>query len=334
MRVPEVDVEPIVDVRDLRKVFRVSRRQRAGLWSSAKSLVRREHREVVAVDRLDLAIPAGEVRGLIGPNGAGKSTTIKLLTGVIHPTDGQVRCLGVTPWLDRVSYVRRIGAIFGQKRQLIWDLPALDTFALCRRIYQIPKIVYRRNLEYFVDTFGLSDVVARPVRTLSLGERMRCELTAALLHDPALIFLDEPTIGMDLLAKDAVRGFVKRVNRERGVTVLLTTHDLDDVEHLCRRVTVINHGRVVFDHTLDELRRMYVRETFVALRFTRSIEDHELAGWNVQEHSRLSCTLVLDPETDNLPKQISEIMTALPVHDIEVRNSDIDSIVRRIYRDS
>lgn len=324
-------MDNLVEVKGLRKVFRVSQKRQPGLVSAVKSLVRREYTEVIAVDDIDLSIPAAEIRALIGPNGAGKSTTIKMLCGILHPTQGDIRCLGVVPWTERQSYVRQVGAIFGQKTQLIWDLPPIDTFSLNRKIYDIPQPLYRQNLDYFVETFKLAEVITKPVRNLSLGEKMKCELTAALLHNPLLVFLDEPTIGLDILAKDAVRTFVKQVNRERGVTFLLTTHDLDDVENLCQRITVINHGRIVYDHTLDKLRSGYIRRKLLYLKFRRIVEEAELQGWNVIDFQGATCAISLDAEKDDTSAQISAILATLPVQDIEIRNPDIEMIIRAIY---
>ncbi len=327
-------MQPLVEVKGLKKIFKVSQRREPGIGPAIRSLFKREHTRVLAVNGIDLSIPAGEIRGLIGPNGAGKSTTIKVLCGILHPTAGEVHCLGVVPWKDRLSYVRQIGAIFGQKGQLVWDLPPLDTFALNQKMYKIPKALFKQNLDYFTETFNLAAVLSKPVRNLSLGERMKCELTASLLHNPSLVFLDEPTIGLDILAKDAVRTFVKRVNQERGVTFLLTTHDLNDVENLCQRITVINHGTIIFDQTLEELRRGYVKKKFLELKFSQAIDRRELQNWNVIEHQGVACTISLDRETENHAAQISAILTTLPVQDIEIKNPDIETIIREMYLQS
>jgi ABC-2 type transport system ATP-binding protein len=324
-------VELAIKVKGLKKVFKVTQKPQPGFGAAVRGLFKREYNQVKAVDGIDFDIPAGEIRGLIGPNGAGKSTTIKVLCGILYPTEGEVNCLGVVPWQDRLSYVRQIGAIFGQKTQLIWDLPPTDTFALNQKMYKIPKALFKQNVDYFTETFGLAPILSTPVRNLSLGERMKCELTAALLHSPQLVFLDEPTIGLDILAKDAVRTFVKQVNQERGVTFLLTTHDLADVENLCQRITVINHGAIVFDQTLDELRRGYVKQKFLTLKFSRPVAEHELQKWNVSEYQGVSCTLSLDGSQDDYPAQISALLATLPVQDVEIRNPAIESIIKGIY---
>ncbi|GAA0736070.1 ATP-binding cassette domain-containing protein [Dactylosporangium roseum] len=322
-------MDSLITVRNLHKLFRVDQREDSGLWPAIKSLIRRERAEVVAVDGVSFSVTAGEIRALIGPNGAGKSTVMKILSGILHPTSGEVTCLGITPWRDRVKYVRHIGAIFGQKSQLLWDLPPVDTFALNRRIYRIPERRFRENVDYFVETFELATILGTPVRSLSLGERMKCEVTAALLHDPTLVFLDEPTIGLDILAKDALRGMVRKVNTERGVTFMLTTHDLDDVENLCLRATLINRGTVLFDDMLARLRAGRSSDKTVELRFTRVVEDHELSRWSVLENSGGSCTVRV--MSDDLPAQVSEMLATLPVQDIEMKNAGIEAVIKEMY---
>jgi ABC-2 type transport system ATP-binding protein len=254
-----------------------------------------------------------------------------MLSGVLHPTEGSVECLGVTPWEDRTSYVRRIAAVFGQKTQLMWDLPPSDTFALNQRLYRVPKDVYERNVEYFADSFDLGAVLGTPVRNLSLGERMKCELTAAMLHDPELVFLDEPTIGLDLIAKDIVRSFVKTVNRDRNVTFLLTTHDLDDVEDLCQRVTIINHGRIVHDSTMEELKRSYATRKVADIRLNRPVDAAQLAGWEVLELTDQTCRIVVDADGPNPVSALGELLATLPVKDLEVASPPIEAVIRRIY---
>ena len=328
-------MEQAVDARGLKKVFRTIKGSRYGFIGMVTQLFRRDYSSVVAVDGIDLSIPYGEIRGLIGPNGAGKSTTIKMLSGVLHPTDGSVKCLGITPWEDRTSFVRRIAAVFGQKTQLMWDLPPSDTFALNQRLYRIPKSEYDRNVEYFADSFGLGEVLGTPVRNLSLGERMKCELTAAMLHNPELVFLDEPTIGLDLIAKDTVRSFVKRVNRDRKVTFLLTTHDLDDVEDLCQRVTIINHGHIVHDSSMKDLKSSYATRKVAEVRLAQPVAAESLADWEVLEHTDQLCRVVIDSARSDpgsgTASAIAKLLTTLPAKDLEVTNPPIEAVIRRIY---
>src|SRR5262245_15757380 len=229
---------PQIVVEDLVKTFRIASRA-PGLWGSVRGLLKRDVREVRALDRVSFSISRGELVGYIGPNGAGKSTTVKILSGILVPESGRVSVMERTPWIDRIDYVRRIGVVFGQRTQLWWDLPVIESFDLLRDIYSVPEAHYRATRDELIEMLNLRAFLDTTVRQLSLGQRMRCDLAAALLHSPELLFLDEPTIGLDAVSKLAVREFVGRLNRERGVTVILTTHDMDDIEALCRRVLVI-----------------------------------------------------------------------------------------------
>ena len=227
----------------------------AGFSQAVKALFRREYEEIHALDDLSFTIRDGEMVGYIGPNGAGKSSTIKVLSGILTPDSGQCLVNGRTPWKDRVAHVKEIGVVFGQRTQLWWDVPVADSFELLKEIYTVPAAIYRENLEELTQLLDLGDLLRTPARQLSLGQRMRCEIAASLLHSPKILFLDEPTIGLDAVSKLAVRDFILRLNRERGTTVLLTTHDMQDIEALASRVLLIGRGKILLDGTLEDIRQ-------------------------------------------------------------------------------
>lgn len=246
----------MIKVQEITKTFRVARR-RAGLGAAAKGLVRRAYDDVRALDGVSFTIPDGQIVGYIGPNGAGKSSTIKVLCGVLTPDSGECDIDGLNPWRNRVAHVGRIGVVFGQRSQLWWDVPVGDSFELLRDIYGVPPERFRRSLEELCGLLNLETILRTPARQLSLGQRMRCEIAASLLHEPKLLFLDEPTIGLDAVSKLAVRDFIRRINRERGTTVLLTTHDMQDIEALAERIILIGRGHILFDGRLDALKSRF-----------------------------------------------------------------------------
>ncbi len=248
--------EPMISARGLTKTF-WRRNQRKGMFGAMRGLVDRGGTSVTAVDAVSFEIPAGEIVGYIGPNGAGKSTTIKMLTGILVPSDGEVNVAGHTPWEERRQLARRIGVVFGQRTQLWWDLPLSESLELLRYMYKVPEERFRQNLDRATDLLELGPFWNTPVRQLSLGQRMRGDLAAALLHEPPILYLDEPTIGLDLVAKSRIREYLAELNRETGVTILLTTHDLADIERLCKRIIVIDHGRIVHDGDLARLRAQF-----------------------------------------------------------------------------
>ena len=246
-------MKPIITVSDLEKHFRVYKRHR-GAFRTVRNLFSREYEWVRAVDGITFDIQPGELVGYIGPNGAGKSTTIKMLTGLLVPSGGELRVNGRVPWRERRAHVASLGAVFGQRISLWWDLPVIESLELLQHIYRVPADRFRRNLDEFRALLDLDPFLNTPVRSLSLGQRMRADICAALLHDPILLFLDEPTIGLDVVAKERIRTFITHINQERGTTVILTTHDLSDVEKLCERVMIIDRGRLLYDGTLAALR--------------------------------------------------------------------------------
>lgn len=257
----------MIQAEHLQKTFRV-RKRNAGFKNAAKAFFSREYEEIHALNDVSFRIEDGEAVGYIGPNGAGKSSTIKILSGILTPDSGTCVIDGRVPWKDRRAHVSQIGVVFGQRSQLWWDVPVIDSFELIRDIYAVTEDVYKRNLRDLTDLLNLSEILKTPVRSLSLGQRMRCEIAASLLHDPRILFLDEPTIGLDAVSKIAVREFVLDMNKRRGTTVILTTHDMQDVEALAQRVLLIGKGRILLDGTLDDIRRGgsgQIDETLAAL---------------------------------------------------------------------
>lgn len=257
----------MIQAEHLQKTFRV-RKRNAGFKNAAKAFFSREYEEIHALNDVSFRIEDGEAVGYIGPNGAGKSSTIKILSGILTPDSGTCVIDGRVPWKDRRAHVSQIGVVFGQRSQLWWDVPVIDSFELIRDIYSVAEDVYKRNLRDLTDLLNLSEILKTPARSLSLGQRMRCEIAASLLHDPRILFLDEPTIGLDAVSKIAVREFVLDMNKRRGTTVILTTHDMQDVEALAQRVLLIGKGRILLDGTLDDIRRGgsgQIDETLAAL---------------------------------------------------------------------
>ena len=319
-------------VENLTKTFRVVRRK-PGLRGSLLALVKREYQEVRALDRISFSIAAGELVGYIGPNGAGKSTTVKILSGILVPDSGNVSVIGKIPWRDRVEYVRRIGVVFGQRTQLWWDLPVLESFDLLRDIYSVPENRYRPIRDTLIKKLDLGSFLHVTVRQLSLGQRMRCEIAASLLHEPELLFLDEPTIGLDAVSKIVVREFIAGLNRDRGVTVILTTHDMDDIEALCRRVMVIGDGRILSDGTLGELRASVTRERWLTVDLEESVPITPVSDPDarlIRQEGRRFC-LAFDPQQISAAELIARIVRSWPVHDLFVENPPIESIIARLY---
>ena len=321
---------PQIVVEDLRKTFDVAVR-RVGIVGALAGVMRREHRRVHALAGLSFSMGTGEMIGLIGPNGAGKSTLVKILSGVLVPSSGRCEVGGRVPWRMRVEHVRGIGVVFGQRTQLWWDLPVAESFDLLRDIYRVDALAYRRALDELVDRLDLAELLDVPVRQLSLGQRMRCDLAASLLHAPPILFLDEPTIGLDAVAKLAVRSFVRRLNRERGVTVILTTHDMDDIEALCSRVMVISDGRILTDGTLDDLRARVTTERHLIVDLedeSASMEDED-----ARVVSRIGARVVLAFEPARVPPAVlvGRIAARHAVRDLRIEDPPIEEIVARIY---
>ncbi|HEX5415944.1 MAG TPA: ATP-binding cassette domain-containing protein [Chloroflexota bacterium] len=324
----------MIDVENLQKTFRVARR-REGRLGALRSLVSPEVREVRAVNGVSFRVDAGEFIGCIGPNGAGKSTTIKMLTGILVPSGGRVEVAGLVPHQRRTEVARRIGVVFGQRTQLWWDLPLIESFELLRYIYRIPSDRFRQNLATFRDLLDLDAFLQTPVRQLSLGQRMRGDLAAALLHDPPIVYLDEPTIGLDVVAKHRIRGFLRQINQERGVTILLTTHDVADLEQLCERLLIIDKGKLLYDGGLAEIRDRFGGERTLVVELADGEGDAPLQipqaaevraegprRWLRFQRSDVSATDL-----------IAAVAARYPVRDIALEDTGIEAIIRRIYEE-
>ena len=322
---------PHIAVDRLLKTYRISERD-PGVMGALRGLVQRRHRTVEALSGVSFSLERGELLGFIGPNGAGKSTTIKILAGILRPDGGRVTVDGRDPFADRERHVARIGVVFGQRTQLWWDLPVGDGFDLLRDIYRVDAARYRRTRDELVALLNLERVLDQPVRQLSLGQRMRAEIAAALLHEPELLFLDEPTIGLDAPSKLAVRDFVKRANRERGATVLLTTHDMHDIEALAERVIIIGHGRVLADSPVDALRTQVLAQRRLVVDFDDTPPaTFDLPDADVLARDGRTVVFGFDPATSSAPALIARLVAGHAVADIHLEGLSIEEVISRFY---
>ncbi len=319
-----------IHVQGLTKSYRIAERQ-PGMVGAVKSLFHRTYRDVEALRGIDFDISRGEMVGYIGPNGAGKSTTIKILAGILVPTGGRCVVNGVVPWQSRISYVAQIGVVFGQRTQLWWDLPVVESFELLREIYKVPNNRFKTSLAELVELLDLSPLLDTPVRQLSLGQRVKCDIASALLHEPQILFLDEPTIGLDAVTKASVRGFIKEINRNRDVTVLLTTHDLGDIEALCRRVIVINDGICLSDSSIDELRNQYVHEKHVVIEFGNSPCLESIHQDDVLKSEGTRITFLC---TSNISDFVAQMTSRYEIKDITIETPPIERVVTELYESS
>jgi|SRR5690554_630442 ABC-2 type transport system ATP-binding protein len=320
-----------INVENLVKIYKSY--QRGNTFREAlKSLVVRKPLYIHALKGVSFQIGQGELVGFLGPNGAGKSTTLKILTGILYPTSGRVEIMGYTPWKDRKKYVAKIGAVFGQKSQLVWDIPPIDAFYLNKEIYAIPEREFKRTMDAMVELLDLADLIRKPTRQLSLGERMKCEFIMAMLHRPEIVFLDEPTIGLDVIAKDKIREFILEMNRN-GVTFILTTHDLGDIEHLAKRVIVVNHGEIVFDNSISTLRRLLGEKKIINVSTVHPLPDLNLPGITVtNRHSDYSVELELDLAVYELNKFIALVNKSSTIRDLSVDEPEIEEVIKVLYR--
>ena len=320
-----------IKVNQISKTFRVAKKK-SGLKESIKSFFKREYIDVKAVEDVSFSIEKGEIVGYIGPNGAGKSTTIKILSGILVPDSGECTIHGMTPWKDRVKYVKNIGVVFGQRSQLWWDIPAEDTFDLLRDIYDIPEEEYQTTKKDLIERLNLSDIINIPVRQLSLGQRMRCEIAASLLHNPEILFLDEPTIGLDAVSKQVVRDFIKELNRDKHTTILLTSHDMSDITTLAKRIILIGKGHALYDGSLKKLQNRYESEAYVFVKTHDKLAIRN-KGILKKTKNKEGYDLVINTKLLSISELLNIISKKVTIEDIEIDHEQIDNIIVKLYQD-
>lgn len=320
-----------IEVKQINKTFKVPVKEK-GRFGTLKTFFNRKYKEVKAINNISFSIKKGEIVGYIGPNGAGKSTTIKVLSGILVPDSGSVIIDKKVPWKERKEYVGQIGVVFGQRSQLWWDIPAIDTFNLLKDIYKIPEEKYQKKLNELIDLLNLKDIVNVPVRQLSLGQRMRCEIAASLIHSPKILFLDEPTIGLDAISKKIVRDFIKKLNKKDNVTVILTTHDMTDIEALAKRIILIGKGKVLYDGTLKKLKDNYdyLRKITIKTNDKLTLEKDYI----VEEHkTKDTIEYVIDIRKIEISDFIKLISSKISIIDIDIDSGNIDDLIVRLYEE-
>lgn len=323
---------PIIEVEHLMKDFMIAKRE-TGFLGAVKSLVKREHIKKEAVKDISFSIGEGEMVGYIGPNGAGKSTTIKMLTGILVPSSGSVMVNGIIPYENRQENAKNIGVVFGQRTQLWWDLPTIESFELLKEIYQVSAKRYKENMDTFTEILGLDEFLNTPVRQLSLGQRMRADIAASLLHDPPILFLDEPTIGLDVIAKEKMRTFIKEINNERKITVILTTHDMEDIEKLCERMILIDHGQKVYDGEIAVVKERFGKTRTLIVDLEESSHSLQLKGGEVFKEEASRFWIRFNRDEVSASELIAQITETHNIKDLTVEEPAIESIISRIYQE-
>ncbi|MEG0306424.1 MAG: ABC transporter ATP-binding protein [Clostridium sp.] len=321
----------MIEVKNVSKTFKVFKRE-PGFGEAVKSLFNRKYELVHALSNVSFNIAEGEMVGYIGPNGAGKSTTIKIMSGILNPDSGACIINGRTPWEDRINHVKDIGVVFGQRSQLWWDVPVVDSFELIKDIYKVPQNQYKKNIKDLVDLLNIGDIIKTPTRQLSLGQRMRCEIAASLIHNPKILFLDEPTIGLDSISKIAVREFIKDINRERKTTVILTTHDTQDIEALTKRIILIGKGRVLLDGKLDDLKERFNKERTISLDYYGEL-DQVCRGLTIAEKYNGRAVIEVDTSMISVSEGISYLSSRVNVNDIQVSSTTVEDVVIGLYKE-
>ena len=321
----------MITLQNINKTFRVAKRK-AGFFNAAKAFFSREYELIHALNDVSFTINDGEMVGYIGPNGAGKSTTIKIMCGVLLPDSGLCNIDGRTPWKERINHVREIGVVFGQRSQLWWDVPVIDSFELMRDIYKVDQKLYKQNLDELSTLLDLGELLKTPVRTLSLGQRMRCEIAASLLHSPKTLFLDEPTIGLDAVSKIAVRQFVKKLNAEHGTTVILTTHDMQDIEALTERILLIGKGEILLDGSLVELKKRSSEYKTLIIEYNGSVP-MKCEGMTLAEAREGRIVVTLDPLVLSVSDALAQLSSQVELLDVSVSDITADEMVAALYKE-
>ena len=319
-----------IEVENISKKYKVSKRS-SGISGMVANLFVPKYENKQAVKDISFTIEKGEMVGFVGPNGAGKSTTIKMLSGILYPDSGSISVSGIVPYKERKKYVGRIGVVFGQKSQLQWDLPVIDSFELLKAVYSVPDDVYKKNLDRYTEMLDMSKFLKQPVRQLSLGQRMRADIAAALLHSPEIVFFDEPTIGVDVVGKESIRNFIKDLNAEDGVTMLFTTHDMQDIEKTCQRLIIINEGSKIYDGTLEGIRKLHGSSRQLDVFFMNDEKVKAIPNVEIKEVDKRHVQLIFDGKKVHINDLMSHLLSTYNVKDINIAEPDIDSIIRKIY---
>lgn len=321
----------IIEVTNLGKEFKVYERKQ-GFLSTLRNLIDYDYKIVKAVDGINFEIEKGEMVGFIGPNGAGKSTTVKMLCGILVPTFGEVRINGLNPSKNRKKVARNMGVVFGQKTQLIWDLPVIESFSLLKDVYDMPTEKYRKNLAMLSGLLNIDEFINRPVRQLSLGQRMRADICASLLHEPEIIYFDEPTIGLDVIAKENIRDFVRTLNKETGSTLLFTTHDMDDIEKTCQRIIIIDQGKIIYDGSLTNLKKTFTPEKVITVQFDHPVGNIAISDVEVADGPENKKLFTLGDDPQKIRQVVNFLFENYGVKDILISEVAIEDLIRKIYQ--
>lgn len=322
----------MIEVKNLTKEFKISKKQK-GFLGSVKGLFKREHTIKRALDNVSFTINDGDIVGYLGPNGAGKSTTIKIMCGILTPTSGECTINNMIPWKDRVTFVKDIGVVFGQRSQLWWDVPVIDSFYLLKDIYKIPEDVFKSQLEILTKQLDLADIINVPLRQLSLGQKMKCELAGSLLHRPKILFLDEPTIGLDATSKLKVREFIKQINKELGITVILTTHDMNDIEALTNKIIIIGKGQLLFNGSFDEIKHKYKNYRTIEIEFEKEYDEIKLDGFEfIKKEGRIQ-TFKTAKKDFKIADFVVELSKKYKVIDVQVESISLEEIISKMFEE-